>query len=705
VGVELLQAFSVTQGEALGLSGAGVRVGVFDGGLDEQHKDFGPTPGTPTVSRIPVTNAEASLHGTLVAGVIAGNGTMSEAQGGSKYQWRGMAPSAHLLDVWTNLPTGSGALVNNLPLLATTFRDLIVAHEMFVSNHSYELELGAQYGARSSQRDSMIRGDAQSASGVVPRRAQVFSAGNFGGSDGTTAFATATIGDHGYFGLNWGELKNSIAVGDWDAATGRTAGTSSLGPTQDGRVKPDLVAPGTNVRTTGYWKPGTTVRSCTQLPAGIGTGSPPTTDIYAVDCGTSLAAPVVSGIIALLLPQYRAAFPRRRSFWFPFWWARSDYEVYPSTFRALLAHSAVDISEPEWFQTVDGPVATFDGPDVVTGYGLVDAAAASDVITRREIIEGSLAATCEMKSYPFTVLEPVGGGTPSVRVTLAWDDQASHPLVPIDEPYLVNDLDLVLVDPSGTRHYPWQVNQTITDAASGATLANNAQPCGADISVGRMLPRASALTASQLSAAHGNRGPDHLNTMEQVVASGPAGEWRAEITAFALNSRQPFSLIGIGRLPVVSFYPQAICPLIPGLCAQWATVCDRYPVLCHRPQFHPIAPPGPRLAFRDPNDRIVLPLLQLCQALGVGERCRADGDSVQLDMRLSAPVALGLEIVDARGATVAGGDTPARAHRLTFQVRRDQQYFVLVAPPPGVRTGTLFDTRLTIQRVPEKTDR
>ena len=68
---------------------------------------------------------------------------------------------------------------------------------------------------------------------------------------------------------------------------------SSWGPTQDGRLKPDLAAPGCQVGGDG----GTT--------STLGTAS------YDARCGTSMAAPVVTGIGALAVQHYRKVFPGR----------------------------------------------------------------------------------------------------------------------------------------------------------------------------------------------------------------------------------------------------------------------------------------------------------------------------------------------------------------------------------------------------------
>ena len=63
-----------------------------------------------------------------------------------------------------------------------------------------------------------------------------------------------------------------------------------------------------------------------------------------------------------------------------------------------------------------------------------------------------------------------------VRVTLAWDDVAAALQNPLAGAALVNDLDLVLIDPNGTAHYPWQLGHTIRDAAGNIIPTANQAP-------------------------------------------------------------------------------------------------------------------------------------------------------------------------------------------------------------------------------------
>lgn len=124
-----------------------------------------------------------------------------------------------------------------------------------------------------------------------------------------------------------GDAEGVITVGSVDVPVGvsrlpQIANTSSRGPTADGRIKPDIVAPGQGV-----------------IVADLRGGD------YLRSSGTSFAAPIVSGICALLLQAN------------PHWG--------PTEVLQRLRSTALDLGEA--------------GPDTVYGWGQVDALAASDI--------------------------------------------------------------------------------------------------------------------------------------------------------------------------------------------------------------------------------------------------------------------------------------------------------------------------------------
>jgi hypothetical protein len=191
--------------------------------------------------------------------------------------------------------------------------------------------------------------------------------------------------------------KNTMGVGAV-TPTQSIAGFSSRGPTFDGRIKPEVVAKGTSQFST------TINSSYTNLQ------------------GTSMAAPVVTGIAALLIEQWQLLTATMPS---------------PTLLRGLLVHSVDQIGAA--------------GPDYTFGYGLVNGRQAADVMRAdggqgRRIRAGTVqqGATTE-----FAMSVPDGA---SVRATLVWNDPEN---TPYPAAALINDLDLQMIRPDGSVVLPW----------------------------------------------------------------------------------------------------------------------------------------------------------------------------------------------------------------------------------------------------------
>jgi subtilisin family serine protease len=196
--------------------------------------------------------------------------------------------------------------------------------------------------------------------------------------------------------------KNVVAVGAV-YLSGDIAPFSSRGPTRDGRVKPDVVAKG--------------VRQFSTKPS----------DSYGELSGTSMASPVVTGISALLVEQWRKTF--------------SGQNPTPEMLKVLLIAGADDLGNP--------------GPDYTYGFGLANAQASVDLIladnnTQSRIRTGTLSQGQQVET-PLTVVTPG-----KVRVVLGWADPEVL-LTPqeLATKTLVNDLDVKLIDPSGNPVLPY----------------------------------------------------------------------------------------------------------------------------------------------------------------------------------------------------------------------------------------------------------
>lgn len=385
---------AVTQAEQVqappySLDGSGVSVLVYDGGTaSASHADFG--------GRLFVRDGSGlSSHATHVCGTIGGAGTLS----GGLY--RGMAPAITIQSYGFEFDGTGQFLYTNPGDIESNYRDAIDNHGAAIANNSIGTNLASNgltcswegdYGATSMLIDGIVAGSLG-----APMRV-VWAVGNERG-DGRCGTAYRTIAPPS-------AAKNPVAVGAVNANDESMTGFSSWGPTDDGRLKPDVCAPG-----------------C-QVGGDSGVTSTSNSGGYEVLCGTSMAAPTVTGGCSLILQDYRARFAERPL-------PRN------STLKALLAHNARDLGNV--------------GPDYRFGYGAVRIKDTIDFLRRDSFVEETLAAG-EQKVY----LVSVPAGAVALKATLAWDDP---PAALNTTHQLVNDLDLLAVAPDGTTiHHPWRLD-------------------------------------------------------------------------------------------------------------------------------------------------------------------------------------------------------------------------------------------------------
>lgn len=507
-----------------GPTGEGIRIGICDFGFDEDHPDFGDWDGnSPCVDylerRVYASRCDNDQHGTHVASIAAGNGLMSEQFGDLPFNLRGHAPEACLGDY----STFAGDPCKNFCAIVCDLTD--------VTNHSYPIGNGPKYSVETENVDKVIRGGWMSPIlAWIPSRPQVWAAGNCGV---ISCNCPEDVGYHGYYAVAVA-AKNAICVGSVDTDDEELSRFSSLGPTFDGRLKPDLVAPGahTSEGDVGIWAANTA----------------PNNDYnYRHAKGTSQAAPVVTGTIALMMETLSDAGGAPRS-------------LRASTFKAILIHTADDRVQPQGVgfvnpDTGSHPVTYDVGPDYATGYGLVNAEeACSTIANLARWREASVSLSGMEREFCFDVPP----STSEVKVTLAWDDSPGSLWPEETSPTLINDLDLVLRDPGGEEHLPWVVAPPPQNTAGGP------DPIGAAV------PPAM-------------RGIDRTNNVEMVSVTDPLpGRWIARVRAFQLPfaRSQPFSLVGSQDMRDKIF-----CFRFPS----WEDLCEQFPWLCSGPG--PTIPP------------------------------------------------------------------------------------------------------------------
>ncbi len=418
------------------LDGDGVTIGEWDGGNAlESHNDFGGRV-------IRADFAGISDHATHVAGTVIGDGSLS---GGTH---RGMAPAGRLI---TYLWWGSGSeALSEYTAVVNSWNGRVATNSWGygVNNPttgSCEGLLGNYYSV-SATLDNIVRGAAGEPIPIM------WSAGNQrGGSSqycGSIGYSYGTVTPPG-------TSKNTITVGAINSNNNSMTGFSSWGPTDDGRIKPDVVGPG--CQTGSDW-------GITSTSASGG---------YTVKCGTSMSTPAVAGVVMLMRQQWDATF---------------GGTILPSTIKGILINSAKDFGNT--------------GPDYAYGHGAVDAVAAIDKLTAgaTSYLEDSI-STGQSKAFTITV----PSGTSKLRVSLVWDDPGGSG---IGGQTLINDLDLRLVEPSSTEHFPY-----VLDPANPSFAAT--------------------------------RGVDRINNVESAEVTNPApGIWQAVVEGFNIpTGPQAFSLV------------------------------------------------------------------------------------------------------------------------------------------------------------------
>ena len=419
----------------LNLNGSGRSAGEWDGGRARSgHNELS--------GRVTIMDSTSSVidHATHVAATIIGAGSDSNA--------RGMAYAASLKSYDWNSDNSE---------MATA-----AAGGMILSNHSYGEVTGWRYNSTLSEwewwGDTTLSGNedyrfgyysAQAAQwDLISRNAPYYlivkSAGNDRGETGTgrhylplhsvysSASRPADGGASGYDCLStYSGAKNILTVGAVNDIAGGYGGTSSVvmssfsswGPTDDGRIKPDIVANGVGVY------------------SALGSGNAD----YASWNGTSMATPSVTGSLLLLQDLYNDI---------------NSTFMKSATLKALAIHTADEAgSNP--------------GPDYVFGWGLLNTEKAAlhiaDTTGCKDIREESLAG-----GQTFTLSFTANGNSP-VRLTICWTDPAGSPVSASLDPtaaMLVNDLDIRVYRMSDSAiFYPYVLNPA--SPSSAATSGNN----------------------------------------------------------------------------------------------------------------------------------------------------------------------------------------------------------------------------------------
>ncbi|MGY8934451.1 MAG: S8 family serine peptidase [Flavobacteriales bacterium] len=370
-------------GANLELNGQDMIVGEWDAGATrENHPLF-----NGRVNQMD-NSPQYDNHATHVAGTMIGNG--EEVNGAAI----GMAPEAvlHAYDWYSD----SGEMI------------AAAADGLLVSNHSYgqnidgmdPVYLGA-YASNARGVDNILYN--------APYYLSVWAAGNDRQSGVNSE-------DGGYDYLHgWGTAKNTLVVAavyevlDYTGPNSvNMSGFSNWGPTDDGRIKPDISAKGVN------------------MYSSVNASN------YANYSGTSMASPSVAGSILLLQQHYNNL--------------NLTY-MKSSTLRGLVLHTADE-------------AGNYPGPDPRFGWGLLNIERAAEVIT-------SIGTTTVFKEeevqnrevYTFSVQS---NNVDDLEVSLTWTDPpgiVQNSGIEDDPiPSIINDLDLRVSQDGGATFMPWKLD-------------------------------------------------------------------------------------------------------------------------------------------------------------------------------------------------------------------------------------------------------
>ncbi|GAB4028338.1 S8 family serine peptidase [Spirosoma koreense] len=226
-----------------------------------------------------------------------------------------------------------------------------------------------------------------------------------------------------------GNAKNILLVGAISApANGynypgdaKLADFSSWGPTDDGRIKPDIVGIGVSVLS----------------------GNSASDNAYETLSGTSMASPNVSGSV-LLLQEYYAQLNAGK-------YMRS------STLRGLVIHTANE-------------TGTTPGPDYQYGWGMLNTERAARVIGNTD--KSNLLSERTLAQGQRDTLQVVASGRGPLVVSIGWNDPAGTASTALNDrtPKLVNDLD-VRVSDGKTTSQPWTLDPA--NPTNAATPGDN----------------------------------------------------------------------------------------------------------------------------------------------------------------------------------------------------------------------------------------
>ncbi len=365
------------------LDGQNITIGIWDQSVARStHQEFGGRVNNKDNS------PETSMHATHVSGTLIAAGINVHAKGMAyKADLDGYDWNSYTLEMAN--AADSGLLLSN--------------HSYGVYLHQGNVYLTGKYAYSSFLYDQIAYN--------APNYLIVKAAGN-NRADGLNPI------DNGYDLLMDGAVaKNTLVVGaltmnatNPDANTCTMSSYSSFGPTDDYRIKPDIVAPG-------------------NLYSSYANHD----QHYGWSAGTSMASPVVTGSAALLI-QFAKKYHNNTTYT-------------SATIKGLLLHTAMDMGNP--------------GPDFSYGWGLLNTNAAIEVMRSKNRFSRILESTLTPNAKDTLIVQ--SDGLNPMKVMLSWTDPetaidfANYTVSDYYQKILVNDLD-VRVYSTDSTYFPYTMD-------------------------------------------------------------------------------------------------------------------------------------------------------------------------------------------------------------------------------------------------------
>jgi hypothetical protein len=382
----------------LNLQAAGMDIGLWEVGGSPlvSHVEFDNNGNSRIIISDGASN-ETTFHASHVAGTLAAAGVNPTAEG--------MAPASTVL---------SYDAVNDI----SEALNEATTNNLLISNHSYGIPVSSANGTAPASLMGTYNSQARAwdlTAEAAPLYLSVFSAGNDGGS-------TYSGGSLNGFDKLTGEKnsKNNLVVanasnifldnsGSGDFITAIINSSSSQGPSDDGRIKPDITGLGTQVFST----------------SNNGVQS------YANSSGTSMSAPNVSGSLLLLQELY---------------FDLHNQYMLSSTLKGIALITADDAGNI--------------GPDAIFGWGILNSKKAAETILADHDSQEALINESVLNNNQQITFDVVSNGVDPLKVGVFWTDPAGFTQSATNStvPALVNDLDIKVIDENGNEFFPWRLN-------------------------------------------------------------------------------------------------------------------------------------------------------------------------------------------------------------------------------------------------------